>query len=122
MPNEKYGVIKTGICRICGRDDKSTEMHHIISQNQIRKASKIDLQWLMPGIIRAGINLIKENPSEEEVRKYAINNLPGNIVELCGGCHDLTRSSHVWRKNKTEKEDKKFRKEIRNLYKKREKR
>lgn len=64
---KRYGVEVTGTCRICGAEGM-TEMHHIISQ---AKAKKID-------------------------REDLITN-PGNIVELCLECHDLTDSSIFFR-------------------------
>ena len=60
---ERYGVPVTGVCRIC-RSEGYTEMHHIISQAKIKKLCRDDL----------------------------LTN-PGNIVELCRECHDLTDSS-----------------------------
>jgi len=108
----KYGIAEyTGKCRICGREGQSTELHHIISRNQIKKASKEDLWHLIPGIIRSGIPILQYNPTIEELREYAIHNLPGNIVEICGGCHDMTRSSDKWRKHQIKRERKKLRKE-----------
>ena len=62
MAPERYGVEVTGVCRICNSHGP-TEMHHIISQS---KANKID-------------------------RPELITN-PGNIVELCIKCHELTDS------------------------------
>ena len=108
----KYGIAEyTGTCRICGREAQSTEFHHIISRNQIKKASKEDLWHLIPGIIRSGIPILQEDPPIEELREYAIHNLPGNIVEICGGCHDMTRSSDKWRSNQMKRERKKSREE-----------
>ena len=108
----KYGIAEyTGTCRICGREDESTELHHIISRNQIKKSSKEDLCHLIPGIIRSGIPILQEDPPIEELREYAIHNLPGNIVEICGGCHDMTRSSDLWRRNQIKRERKELREE-----------
>ena len=108
----RYGIAEyTGKCRICGREGESTELHHIISRNQIKKASKKDLWHLIPGIIRSGIPILQDNPPIEELRKYAIHNLPGNIVEICGGCHDMTRSSDKWKSNQMKRESKKLREE-----------
>ena len=111
MAKKRYDVEVTGICRICGREDLPTEMHHVISRNQINNASKQDLLYLVPGIIRAGTPILQSSPTVDDLRKYAINNLPGNIVELCGGCHDLTRSSDLWRKNQIKREKRKIREE-----------
>ena len=105
----RYDVEVTGTCRICGRTDLPTEMHHIISRHQIKKASKLDLLHLVPGIIRAGTPILQKDPSLEELRDYAINHLPGNITELCGGCHDMTRSSDKWRKAQIRREKRKLR-------------
>ena len=64
---ERYGVEVKGVCRICGFVGR-TEMHHIISQAKIAKIGKPEL----------------------------LTN-PGNIVELCLECHDLTDSSIFFR-------------------------
>ena len=86
-----------------------TEMHHIISRNQIKRATKLDLLQLVPGIIRAGTPILQKDPSLEDLRNYAINNLPGNIVEVCGGCHDMTTSSDKWRKGQIRRDKRKLR-------------
>ena len=65
-PQEKaagYYPTKTGICRICEYSGY-TEWHHIISQHHARKTNQ---------------HLLLRNP--------------GNIVELCKGCHDQTTAS-----------------------------
>ena len=94
------------------RWEEWTEMHHIISKNQIKRANRQDLMHLAPGIIRAGTPL-NSTTTEDELRKYSVNNLPGNVVELCGGCHDLTRSSDLWRTNQIKRERKQIQKENR---------
>ena len=55
--------IKQRECRICGRTGY-TEWHHIISRGHAKKTNQLDL----------------------------IDN-PGNVVELCKGCHDQTTAS-----------------------------
>jgi hypothetical protein len=67
LMEERYGVEVTGICRICGVEGL-TEMHHIISQAKAKKLGRDDL----------------------------LTN-PGNIVELCIECHDMTDSSVFFR-------------------------
>jgi len=64
---KRYGVEVTGVCRIC-QTDGFTEMHHIISQAKAKKLGREDL----------------------------LTN-PGNIVELCIECHELTDSSIFFR-------------------------
>lgn len=64
---KRYGVEVLGLCKICGFEGK-TEMHHIISQAKIEKIGKPEL----------------------------LTN-PGNIIELCLECHDLTDSSIFYR-------------------------
>ena len=66
---KRYGKEVTGVCTICGNVGK-TEMHHIISQSKIGK--------LQPGNHNYDQNL-KTNP--------------GNLVELCVPCHDMTDHS-----------------------------
>lgn len=61
----RYGVQKTGSCRICDYQGE-TELHHIISQERCKKIGK--QEW--------------------------INN-PGNLVELCVSCHSLTTASLI---------------------------
>tara|TARA_Y100000589_G_scaffold315624_1_gene339376 strand:+ start:223 stop:702 length:480 start_codon:yes stop_codon:yes gene_type:complete len=107
---KRYDKVVTGTCKICGRSDLPTEMHHIISRGQINRASKVDLHHLAPGLIRAGLTLEEINEIEvEELRKLIINKLPSNIIEVCGGCHDLTVSSEIWRKNQKKREKRKVR-------------
>tara|TARA_Y100000589_G_scaffold327934_1_gene370859 strand:- start:2189 stop:2626 length:438 start_codon:yes stop_codon:yes gene_type:complete len=62
MDEFRYGVLVTGICKICSRKGK-TEIHHIISQSVISRIERPDL----------------------------LTN-PGNLVELCKECHKLTDS------------------------------
>lgn len=66
---KRYGKIVNNKCTICGFEGY-TEMHHIISKSKIEKIGRKDL----------------------------LNN-PGNIIELCRECHDLTDSSEyrLWR-------------------------
>jgi hypothetical protein len=69
---ERYGKEVTGVCKICEAEGK-TEMHHIISQSKIEKMERPDL----------------------------LTN-PGNLIELCIPCHDLTDSSifrRWWKSN-----------------------
>ena len=107
---KRYDKDVTGECKICGRSNLPTEMHHIISRGQINRASKVDLHYLSPGLIRAGLTLEEINEIEvEELRKLIINKLPSNIIELCGGCHDLTASSEKWRRNQKKRERRKRR-------------
>ncbi len=107
---KRYDKDVTGECKICGRSNLPTEMHHIISKGQINRASKVDLHYLSPGLIRAGLTLEEINEIEvEELRKLVINKLPSNIIELCGGCHDLTASSEKWRRNQQKRERRKAR-------------
>jgi hypothetical protein len=54
---------KTGVCRICGKRGY-TEWHHIISQHHARKTGQ----------------------------RALITN-PGNVVEVCKGCHSQTTAS-----------------------------
>ena len=64
LPATKSGYpIKQCECRICGRTGY-TEWHHIISRGHAKKTNQLDL----------------------------IDN-PGNVVELCKGCHDQTTAS-----------------------------
>ena len=75
MGDKRYGVEVTGICKICQAEGK-TEMHHIISQSQIKRIKRPDL----------------------------LTNA-GNIIEICVPCHDLTDSSvyRRWYKSKKPK-------------------
>ena len=67
-------------CRICGVSGY-TEWHHIISRGHARKTNQLDL----------------------------IEN-PGNVVELCKGCHDQTTASksRYLLENKEKKWNKRF--------------
>ena len=75
MEDFRYGVLVTGVCRICSSRGK-TEIHHIISQSVISKIERPDL----------------------------LTN-PGNLVELCKACHRLTDSHvyRRWIKGKNPK-------------------
>ena len=64
LPEQESGYpIKQHECRICGQTGY-TEWHHIISRGHAKKTNQLDL----------------------------IDN-PGNVVELCKGCHDQTTAS-----------------------------
>jgi len=70
MSKHRYGKEITGQCTICHAEGK-TEIHHIISQAKIERIKPHE----------HGGNLdLKTNP--------------GNLIELCVPCHDLT--SHSW--------------------------
>ena len=72
--------IKQRECRICGLSGY-TEWHHIISRGHAKKTNQLDL----------------------------IDN-PGNVVELCKGCHDQTTASksRYILENKEKKWNKRF--------------
>jgi hypothetical protein len=72
---KRYGVEVTGTCRICGFEGK-TEIHHIISQSKIAKINRPEL----------------------------LTN-PGNLVELCLECHDLTDSSIFYRLHESKSQE-----------------
>ena len=63
----RYDVEVTGKCRICGAEGE-TQMHHIVSVSVIEKIGRTEL----------------------------LTN-PGNIVELCIECHELT-DTHLYRR------------------------
>ena len=71
---------KQSECRICGVSGY-TEWHHIISRGHAKKTNQLDL----------------------------IDN-PGNVVELCRGCHDQTTASksRYLLENKEKKWNKRF--------------
>ncbi len=89
----RYGVEVTGVCRICGRSETTTEMHHIISQARINKMTAKELDHLLPGVIRVSDKPLQRGLTIEGKRSLAVEKMPGNIVELCGGCHDMTTAS-----------------------------
>ena len=108
MQRERYGKFPTTVCSICGRENQATEMHHIISRKQINSASAIDLHHLAPGLIRSGLTYEEvDNADIDSLRIMIINHLPQNIIELCGGCHDLTEASDKWLKSQRRKEKRK---------------
>ena len=109
MSKERYGKIVTGQCSICGRNDDPTEMHHIISRRQIKKASLVDLHYLSPGLIRSGLTYGEIDDTDiDTLRIMIINHLPQNLIELCGGCHDLTEASDKWLNSQKRKEKRKI--------------
>tara|TARA_Y100000766_G_C18543516_1_gene429401 strand:- start:152 stop:565 length:414 start_codon:yes stop_codon:yes gene_type:complete len=65
MTEKRFGVVVTGVCRICNFEGR-TEMHHIISQNHCRNIGR-------PELIKSS----------------------GNIVELCSECHNNTTASLI---------------------------
>jgi hypothetical protein len=92
----RYGVEISGSCRICGRSETITEMHHIISRGRVKKMSEKELHHLLPGVIRSSDTPLSRGLTIDEIRILIIEKLPGNIVELCGGCHDMTKASESY--------------------------
>jgi len=83
------------MCELCGRIDSKTEFHHIIGRAQINKLSRVDMEYLIPALVKSsGIPLMDVRRfSVEKLRYSLIHKWPNNIIEVCGGCHDLTESS-----------------------------
>lgn len=92
----RFGVEVTGVCRICGTKGP-TEMHHIISASRIAKMDRVDLERLYAGVrIRRGFKESGHRMDEQRLRKFIIESLPNNIIELCIPCHRNT-DSHRYR-------------------------
>ena len=93
---ERYSKFVTGKCGLCGREREDTQMHHIVSQRRIRKASRDRLNYMA-----AGTKFSKEDislRSDGELRHILIHEWPENIIEVCKLCHDLTESSESFNK------------------------
>ena len=76
MSKYRYSKEITGICTICEYEGK-TEIHHIISKAKIKR--------IKPNQHGADLDLIKN---------------PGNLIELCLPCHELTDSHIYWKFHK----------------------